>query len=711
MLAVSASPEPRHTVPARAWRVLLVDDDPEAGERLRAGLEGRGIRVSRHRDGMAALAEFRQYPEYWDGLITAHHLPGMRGPDLVREVTALRPAMACIIRTACAHHADQAPPLPPDPAAWVPESAAVDSLIAALGGRLACGLAAVPVPAEPSADDFPAHLADLLPAGVFATDAGGLCVYANAAFSAMVGQPPAALVGRRGWLDAFHPDNMPSLGLEWAAAVRAAVPFYGAFRYRRQNGDESWAHAHVVPHIGGEGKARGFVGVVTDASECRGPQMRMEYLAHHDPLTGLPNRLLARDRLLQAISFAGRSHSSRVALMVVDVDRFKQVNETFGHSVGDAVLTAIARRLEGCVRGSDTVGRLGGDEFLLLLSDLHSPDSVAVAAAKILQQFAAPLIVGDRDLISSVSIGIAVHPDDGSDFDTLLRKADTALYQAKAAGRNTSRFYAEEMNAQTGRQIELRSQLRLALERNEFILRYQPIVAVADGRVVGAEALIRWRHPARGLIPPDDFIPVAEDSGMIVPIGEWTLREACREAARWRRAGLPPLSVAVNLSAVQFSRGDLGGSVAAALGESGLDPALLDLEITESILIHDNESLRATLRRIAGAGTTFSLDDFGTGYASFAYLKRFEIQKLKIDRSFVSDLRHDVGNAAIVGAVVSMAHALGLHVVAEGVEDEETVECLRGYGCEMAQGYHFARPLPPDDFMAMVANPAGWFPP
>jgi diguanylate cyclase (GGDEF)-like protein/PAS domain S-box-containing protein len=446
--------------------------------------------------------------------------------------------------------------------------------------------------------------------------------------------------------------------------------------------------------IGGERHVLTFVQDITGRKEA---EARIEYLAHHDSLTGLPNRVLFRDRFLLATAWAERS-LAKVALLFLDLDHFKTINDTLGHPAGDELLKSVANRLRECVRETDTISRLGGDEFLIALTDVRDTQAVNLSASKILEALARPFELEGRELTNTLSIGIAVWPDDGDDFDTLLKKADTAMYQAKNAGRNTARFYTEQMNVDAVERLQTRVALHRALENDEFLLHYQPQIDLVSGRIVGVEALLRWNCEGQELIAPNRFIPAAEESGLIVPIGEWVLREACAQAVRWTTQGLPEMAVAVNLSAVQFRRGDLERSVVHALSYSGLDPALLELELTESLLLDDTDTVIAALRRLKSLGVRLSIDDFGTGYSSLAYLKRFAVDKLKIDQSFVRDIATDPDDAAIVRAIVSMARTLKLKVIAEGVESEDIARYLRIFNCDEAQGYHFARPMPAEAF-------------
>ena len=450
-----------------------------------------------------------------------------------------------------------------------------------------------------------------------------------------------------------------------------------------------------------EGQDPRFVGMVNDISERQTAQKRIEFLAYHDALTGLPNRLLAKDHMEQAIHLAERENS-KVALFFIDLDKFKTINDSLGHAIGDGLLKGVSIRLRECLRDIDTLSRQGGDEFLIVLNNARDTESVAVVAEKILGRMAKPFVINDHELSISLSIGIAVYPDDGKDFDTLLKQSDTAMYQAKESGRNTHRFHTEKMNFDAIEHLRMRNGLRQALEHGEFVLHYQPQISLATDAVIGAEALIRWHHPELGMVPPGRFISIAEDSGLIVPIGEWVLREACRQAVAWHKAGLPELLIAVNLSAVQFKRGDVEKGVTQALAESGMNPALLELELTESILIEDTEKVLATVRRLKSLGVKLSIDDFGTGYSSLSYLKRFNVDKLKIDQSFVRDMVDNPNDAAIVSAIIQMAKNLNLTTVAEGVEDERQLALLRLQHCDEVQGYHFARPMPADEFATFI---------
>ena len=429
----------------------------------------------------------------------------------------------------------------------------------------------------------------------------------------------------------------------------------------------------------------------------RQSQASLSHLAQHDALTGLPNRLLLQDRLEQALTQA-RRHQCQVALLYLDLDNFKTVNDSLGHAAGDNLLKAVARRLGEAVREIDTVSRQGGDEFLIVLGEIGGAEDAAQVARKILASLAQPVQINGVEVVTSCSIGIALYPQDGSSFAELSQHADTAMYQAKESGRRAFRFFDAQMNANLLQQLQLDAGLRAALRQGEFILHYQPIVELASGRLQGAEVLIRWQHPEQGLISPERFIPVAERSGLIVEIGEWVLGEACRQLSAWLQQGLPRFVLAINLSPVQFRRGNLDLLVQTALQRAHLPAECLELELTETVLLHDSADFAELLERLKGLGVRLAIDDFGTGYSNLAYLQRFRVDKLKIDRSFVREVQDKHSARTIVTAIIGMAHSLGLTTTAEGIEDPTTAALLAELGCEQGQGYQFARPLNAADF-------------
>jgi diguanylate cyclase (GGDEF)-like protein len=446
--------------------------------------------------------------------------------------------------------------------------------------------------------------------------------------------------------------------------------------------------------------ARVNAGLQAEVAERRLADQRVVHMAHHDALTGLPNRTLFADRVGQAIARAHR-RDGKIAVLFLDLDRFKNVNDSLGHAIGDLLLTAVAERLTNCLREEDTAARLGGDEFIISLPDVADAGEAARIAARILGELAKPFRIADHQLHADGSIGIALYPADGGNAETLMRNADTAMYHAKESGRANYQFFSAQMTERVSRRLSTETDLRRALERGEFFLHYQPLIDLAAGRVSGAEALLRWPHTDQRCMSPAEFIPIAEDTGLIIPLGEWVLLEACSQAQAWQ-ARCPGLRISVNLSARQFRQKDLSGMIERVLGETGLAPSLLQLELTESMLMHHAEETVGILECLDEMGVHLAIDDFGTGYSSLSYLKRFPIHSLKIDRSFVHDISSDPDDAAIVTAIVAMARSLNLKVTAEGVETEEQAAFLRSLACHQAQGYHFGHPMPAVEFAARL---------
>jgi diguanylate cyclase (GGDEF)-like protein/PAS domain S-box-containing protein len=435
----------------------------------------------------------------------------------------------------------------------------------------------------------------------------------------------------------------------------------------------------------------GLTVTLQDITERKQSEEKIEFLAHHDPLTHLPNRVLLRDRFEQAMMIAKREETG-VAMMFLDLDNFKQINDGFGHPLGDQLLIKIVNRLQDCVRDADTISRQGGDEFIILLTNISDINDISRIAQNMLDAVLEPIEIENQTFHTSASIGITLSPNDGDDFDTLLKNADTAMYQAKESGRNAYRFFTAKMNADVVGKLLLLTQLRSALQQKEFQLHYQPQIDLLNGKVIGMEALIRWHHPEQGLISPARFIPVAETSGLIIPIGEWVLEEACRQARIWLQDGRPPFRVAVNLSALQFKRGNILDTVSKVLENSGLPPDMMELELTESILLQDMEGAIKTIHDLKMLGVQLSIDDFGTGYSSLSYLKQLQVDKLKIDQSFVRDLVTDVNDMAIVRAIIQLGKSLDMRVIAEGVETAEQLDFLGSHECDEAQGYFICRP-------------------
>jgi diguanylate cyclase (GGDEF)-like protein/PAS domain S-box-containing protein len=469
----------------------------------------------------------------------------------------------------------------------------------------------------------------------------------------------------------------------------------------RRDGFEIPIEDSVSPIHDCEGHTTGTVIVFRDVSAARAMALQIAHSAEHDFLTGLPNRMLLNDRLTQAITMALR-HLKKVAVLFLDLDGFKHINDSLGHPTGDKLLQSIAKRLVECVRGSDTVSRQGGDEFVVLLSEVERSEDTAITARRMLQSVAEAHSIDQHDLHVTTSIGVSVYPDDGLDAETLIKNADTAMYQAKENGRQSYQFFKPAMNVRAVERQAIEESLRRALEREEFAVHYQPIINLKTGEITGAEALLRWTHPSRGPVPPAKFIPIAEDCGLILPIGKWVLREACRQARTWVDAGLTLTTMAVNISAMEFRNENFLPDVFAILKETDLDPSALELELTESVLMKHAESTEVILKTLRARGVQLAVDDFGTGYSSLSYLRKFPINALKIDQSFVRQITTTPDETTIVTAVISMGQSLKLRVVAEGVETQEELAFLQAHHCDEAQGYFFSRPVLPHEFAILL---------
>jgi diguanylate cyclase (GGDEF)-like protein len=469
----------------------------------------------------------------------------------------------------------------------------------------------------------------------------------------------------------------------------------------RRDGFETPIEDCASPIHDREGQATGAVVVFRDVSAARAMALEMIHSAHHDFLTGLPNRMLLSDRVNQVIALAQR-HGKKVAVLFLDLDGFKHINDSLGHAVGDKLLQSIAECLVDCVRGSDTVSRQGGDEFVVLLSEVEHSEDAAITARRMLHAVAEVHPVGQHDLHITTSIGLSVFPDDGLDAETLIKNADTAMYQAKENGRQSFQFFKPAMNVRAVERQSIEEALRTALERKELALHYQPKINLRTGAITGAEALIRWTHPTRGPVSPGQFIPVAEDCGLILPIGNWVLREACRQATAWLEAGLPLASIAVNISAMEFRHETFLEGIFAALEDTRLNPKFLELELTESVLMKRAESAASVLQTLRASGVQLAIDDFGTGFSSLSYLRKFPIDALKIDQSFVRQISTAPDETTIVTAIISMGRSLNLRVIAEGVETQEELSFLQAHQCDEAQGYYFGRPVHPEQFAKLL---------
>ena len=517
----------------------------------------------------------------------------------------------------------------------------------------------------------------------------------------MLGYEDAEIAARPSeWFQRIHPDDLDAVRGDIAAHLEGDTPHFEAeHRVRAKDGRWIWVLARGLACRDERDCAYRIAGSMTNITRQKEVEEQLLHQAFHDGLTGLPNRALFMDRLTHALRRLDRKPDATLGLLFLDVDRFKVVNDSLGHSLGDELLRAVARRIQRSVRPGDTVARLGGDEFTILVEDVEGVEGVIRVSDRIQAALAEPFDLATHRVFASASVGVVMRTPGYREPEELLRDADLAMYRAKNRGRNRHEVFTPQMHSRAMKLMELESALRGALERDEFRLHYQPIVKLSDGSLEGFEALIRWEHPTRGLVSPADFLPVAEESGLIVPIGEWVLREACRQAAEWSL--LSPeaarLHMSVNLSGRQLMSPTLIEDVRSALQDSGLDPALLTLEITENVVMEQAAEATELLQRIKDLGVRLHMDDFGTGYSSLAYLRRFPLDTLKIDRSFVNDMSADNDDGAIVRAIITLAHTLKLDVIAEGIEQPEQIEQLRALGCRHGQGYHFSRPLPADD--------------
>jgi diguanylate cyclase (GGDEF)-like protein/PAS domain S-box-containing protein len=539
--------------------------------------------------------------------------------------------------------------------------------------------------------------------GIMICDAQGPempILYVNPAFERITGFGADEVIGRNpGFLSGDDKEQKGVIDIR--ESIHRGVETEAVVRNYRKDGALFWNELSVAPVRDADGGVSHFVSVFNDITERKRYEEQLEHHAGHDPLTDLLNRNLLIDRLEQSIVYAGRSHRL-LAVLLLDLDRFKVVNESLGHGQGDELLRMVAKRLMGCVRPGDTVARLGGDEFVIALAEVAEIDDVGLVGKKIQEGLIHPFLLAGRELFVTASIGISFYPRDGGDGETLIRNADVAMYRAKAEGGNQFRFFAPDMNLRVMETLEMDADLRRALEKEEFLLYYQPTVDLASGRIGGCEALVRWRHPQKGLVPPGAFIPLAEETGLIVPLGDWVLREACRQSQEWRKAGIPVVTVSVNLSARQFRQVDLVEKIRQAIEDTGMDPRKLILELTESMIMHDPAGAAETMHRLKGLGVGLSLDDFGTGYSSLNYLRRFPVDSLKIDRSFITDVTVDAGAAAVATSVVAIAHSLKLTAIAEGVETKEQLAFVRESQCDGLQGYYFSKPLPADEFANLL---------
>ena len=540
------------------------------------------------------------------------------------------------------------------------------------------------------------------PASVMITDVTGVIEYVNPKFVDVTGYSAEEVLGKSARILNSGYTSSEYYRELWET-VLAGHEWRGEFHNKKKNGENYWEYASVSPIKDSNGKITHFLAVKEDITVRKQHEEQLLRQANYDGVTDLPNRVLGLDRLTQALARSHRNGTT-VALMFIDLDRFKNVNDTLGHLAGDQLLKEAGLRFRECVREGDTVARMGGDEFTIILPDLPTPNSAEFVAEKIHNGFVQPFFIEGQELFITASIGITIYPMDAEAPHALMQNADSAMYRAKALGKNRTQFFTRELNEHALERVKIENHLRRAIERNEFTLNYQPIVELKSGRLVGAEALLRWQNDELGSVPPSRFIPLAEDAGLISSIGEWVLEDVCRQHAEWRGKSGPPIRISVNVSSRQFREGALVDTLKRSAGEQGVPWDDLELEITEGLLMDDLPESKATFRELIEMGIRFSLDDFGTGYSSLNYLKRFPVRSLKIDRSFIQGVIDIPDDAVLVQAIINMAHSMNLEVVAEGVETREQLDFVRRNGCDLVQGYFFSKPLPPDQFFELMTD-------
>ena len=682
--------------PSKSLRVLFVEDCEDdmlllLSELQRGGHEVQYTRVESEEQMLAALGQSE-----WDIVISDYSMPGFSGLRALEIMKKRASDLPFIIVSGN---------IGEDTAVEAMKAGAHDYIIK---GKLARLVPAVQRELRESAvrqehrlaeaalrnsEELFRQLAGNIPEVFWITDAAfKRLMYISPAFEKVWGRSAEPLYADlTPWLDAIHPGDNARV-----AAARRKAPFgdYNEeFRIMWADGTMRWVHERAFPVRDPAGVVYRIAGITEDITERKRSEERLIYLAHYDHLSGLPNRALFQDRLAQGLAQSEREHWI-TAVMFIDLDRFKVINDTLGHAAGDKLVMAVARRLSHTVRSGDTVSRLGGDEFALILQNLGKGPDAAVVAQKVLEVLSEPFDIEGHEIFVTASIGITIYPTDSYVPEALLKNADSAMYRAKQLGRNNFQFYTTEMNARSGENLHLENSLRRALDRREFLLHYQPKADVRSGRITGVEALLRWQHPEFGMVSPGKFIPLLEETGLIVPTGEWVIQAACGQLRAWRDQGVPAVPISVNLSGRQFQHKDLVRSITGSITAAGIDPALIEVELTESSLMSNPDEANLVLHALKDFGVQIAVDDFGTGYSSLAYLKRFRIDSLKIDRSFVQDIIHDNDDAAIVRAVITLAHSLKLIVVAEGVETEEQLSFLINNGCDQVQGYLLSVPLP-----------------
>ncbi len=682
-------------------KILLIEDDAIMGGLLQMHLQKRGHTVSYFVDGESGWDAYQN--QDFPLVVLDWLLPGMDGLEVCRKIRSHPKGLDSLILiiTACTG-ADE---LEQILAAGADDYLAKPVEVGLLNVRLSIvehRIASLIRQRKTEAELRIAAVAFESQESLLITAPDSTILRVNQSFVEETGYTSEEIIGQNPRLFRSGHHDADFYRVMWDTIKRTGK-WQGEVWDRRKNGEiyPKWLTISAVK--GRDGQITNYVGSHIDISERKAAEGRAQYLAYHDSLTGLYNRFSLNESLTQALSAADRNKET-VALMLLDLDNFKAINDTLGHAMGDLLLVDVAKRLCASVRQSDFVARLGGDEFIVMLTELETMNDVAYVAEKILNNVSQPYSIEGHELRTSTSIGICFYPDDATDCQDLIKNADVAMYHAKSRGRSNYQFFNEEMQQVALRRICIECDLRIALEKKQLLLYYQPQLDLRSGKLVGVEALIRWQHPEKGLVSPVEFIPVAEETGLIVPIGDWVLQEACRQLAEWRANGIVHINMSVNLAASQFADAALPGRIQQIIAEYELPPGSLDLEVTESMTMRSPTEAVEMMKALTGYGQSLSIDDFGTGYSSLSYLKLFPISTLKIDRSFVKDIETDMNDASICDITVLLAHKLGMKVVAEGVETEAQLKYLLSIGCEKIQGYLISKPLPADQATSFIRN-------
>jgi len=674
--------------------ILIIDDDPGLRKTLADILKVKGYQTLTAQNGSEGIARVRQQVVHL--ALVDLGLPDLPGLEVLEKIKTDNPATEVIILTGQASFDAAIEAANRGAYSFLAKPCDIDQLLHLIKRALEKQNTTEALRLHQRAIESSSN-------GILITDAAlpdDPIVYVNPAFERITGYAAQEVLGHNPRFLNESARDQPELE-EIQTALREKREGMVQVRNFRKDGTQFWNEFSIAPVRDERARVTHFIGIVNDITERKHYEAQLEYQSNHDGLTGLPNRNLLMDRLRQALFHAQR-HESQAAVLFIDLDHFKFINDSLGHHMGDRLLKIIAGRIAECVRSMDTVARQGGDEFVVVLSDLNQSEDAAIVAQNIRNSISRPLMIEEHELEISSSIGISIYPKDGEDGQTLLKNADVAMYRAKEQGRNNFQFFTDELNKKVVARMTMEKHLRRALEREEFLLHYQPQVDLKTGRITGMEALIRWQSPELGFIPPGDFIPLAEETGLIVPIGEWVLETACRQNKAWQIARLPALTMAINLSPRQFQQQNLAEMVARTLGETGLDPRYLELEIIESLLMHDVRSASLLIAKLKELGSLLTMDDFGTGYSNLRFLKLFPFDKIKIDQSFVRTITSDPDTAAIARAMITLGHSLKLRVIAEGIETAGQLNFFRSHGCDEMQGYYFSRPVPPDQIEQML---------